>query len=608
MLYYISIDIEVQEVIMNIDNKKIYNAYLFGAKKVMDQKNYLNKINVFPVADGDTGSNLSSMMNAIIRETQEKENVKETFESIADAALGGARGNSGIIFAEYLNGVSIELNHEAVLSVENFASANHSAVKYAYNAINNPVEGTMITVIKEWANALVEFANKATNVVELLTLSNERLEESVVQTQYQLDSLKKASVVDSGAKGFAYFIGGILEFLKSGKTELEDEITNLRIDLAEVEEPLHVHTELTHRYCTEAIFNGNETNLSVVKERLTSLGDSLIVAGNDRIKRVHIHTDDPAKVFEILKEEANITYQKVDDMLLQNEIVENRRSSIAIVTDSIADLPKSFVDEHQIQVIHLSLLFEDVSYLDKLTIQTKKILEYSKNKSLPTSSQPDTQQLENKFQYLQTYYDKIIVLTVSKSLSGTHNVVNKVASKLSTKEKPITVLNTKQNSGAEGLLVMECARLLDQGTSYDDIITTMNTHIANSKIFVCIKTLENMIKSGRLSIKAGKIAKLIGMKPIITLDEEGKGGLSTIAFSFESSQKKLIKHVNKILKTRKIKSYSLVHVDNLDEAVIFSQRMESIIGFKPEYIEETSAIVAVGAGQGAIGFSYILEE
>ena len=98
------------------------------------------------------------------------------------------------------------------------------------------------------------------------------------------------------------------------------------------------------------------------------------------------------------------------------------------------------------------------------------------------------------------------------------------------------------------------------------------------------------------------------MKPIITLDEDGKGGLSGIAFSFNSSQKKLIKHVKKLLKTKKIKSYSLVHVDNLDEAIEFKKVLETIIGFEPEYIVETSAIVAVGAGSGAIGFSYILED
>lgn len=592
---------------MSIDNKKIYNAYLFGAKRVMDQKNYLNRINVFPVADGDTGSNLHSMMHAIIRESEEKDTVKSTFESIADAALGGARGNSGIIFAEYLNGVSIELDDNSTTSLTHFANANHEAVKYAYNAISNPVEGTMITVIKEWASALVEFAGRATNVVELLTMSNERLEKSVTETQYQLESLKKAAVVDSGAKGFAYFIDGITEFLKSGKEELEDEITNLKIDLSEVEEPLHVHTELTHRYCTEAIFHGDKGKLDQVREHLESLGDSLIVAGNDRIQRVHIHTDEPATVFEILKEHTNITYQKVDDMLLQSEIVENRRSTIAILTDSIADLPKSFIDEHQIHVINLNVIFEDINYLDKLTIRTKKLLEYSKGKPLPTSSQPDTQQIENKFQYLQTYYDQIIVLTVSEALSGTFNVINKVAKKLSTPEKNISVLNTKENSGAQGLLVMECARLVDEGRSYDEILTIMNEHITNSKIFVCIKTLENMIKSGRLSTKAGKVAKAINMKPIITLDENGKGGLSTVAFSFESSQKKLLKHVRKTLKTRKIKAYSIVHVDNLEDAKTFSKKMADVIGFEPEYIEETSAIVAVGAGRGAIGFSYILE-
>jgi len=592
---------------MNIDNGKLYNAYLFGAKNVMENKNYLNKINVFPVADGDTGSNLSSTMKAIIRESKIKESVKDSLESIADAALGGARGNSGIIFAEYLNGVSIEMNSGSIITTEHFANANSKAVKYAYDAISNPVEGTMLTVIKVWADALMEFVHKATDFVELLTLSNERLEKSVINTQYQLSCLKKASVVDSGAKGFECFVKGILEFIKSGKDEVNQEIKDNGLVMEEIDAPLHSYEDLTYRYCTEATFKGDSEKLKLIKAELESLGDSLIVAGNDRIQRVHIHTDMPSRVFEALGKYVHVSYQKVDDMKLQSDMIANRKANIALVTDSIADLPEEFIDLHQIHVVSLNILFEDVSYLDKLTIKTDKLLEYSKDKELPTSSLPDVKQIHNRLSYLLSYYEQVLVMTVSSELSGTYDQFVKVAQKLSHEGKQVKVINTKQNSGAEGLLVMEAARLIEQGVEFEEIVLRITKSIEDSKIFVCIKTLENMIKSGRLSMKAGKIAKAIGMKPIITLDKDGMGKLSTVAFSFKSSQKKLKRHITKILKTRKIKSYSLVHVCNLDEAIAFAEELHEIIGVKAEYITETSAIVGIGAGIGAIGFSYILE-
>ena len=166
--------------------------------------------------------------------------------------------------------------------------------------------------------------------------------------------------MDSGAKGFACFVEGVLEFFKSGKEDASEAIKQLRETVEEIEEPLHTHTELTYRYCTEAMFEGKKDVLESIKNELVDFGDSLIVAGNDRVLRMHIHTDEPANVFEVLNNRVKVTYQKVDDMKLQSEVIEHRKSKIALVCDSIADLPQSFVDEHQIHMLHLNIFFEEM--------------------------------------------------------------------------------------------------------------------------------------------------------------------------------------------------------------------------------------------------------
>ncbi|MBU3130240.1 DAK2 domain-containing protein [Clostridium tagluense] len=132
----------------NINGEVLYNAFLSGVIHVRKQKNALNKMNVFPIPDGDTGSNLISTMNAIIEETKFENSIKATINSMADAALIGARGNSGIIFAQFINGINEEINDTEVLTISTFAEALKRAVPYAYKAILNPVEGTMITVRK----------------------------------------------------------------------------------------------------------------------------------------------------------------------------------------------------------------------------------------------------------------------------------------------------------------------------------------------------------------------------------------------------------------------------------------------------------------------------
>jgi len=174
------------------------------------------------------------------------------------------------------------------------------------------------------------------------------------------------------------------------------------------------------------------------------------------------------------------------------------------------------------------------------------------------------------------------------------------------KSDTIKVIDSKQNSGAEGLVVMECAKLLDQGASFEEAIEGTYKNIEKSKILVCVKTLENMIRSGRLSVKAGKIANFVGMKPIVTLDKEGKGGLGGFAFSFKGSQRKAIQHMKKLTKTQSIRSYSIVHINNEEEALLFAAKVEAEIGIPPTYIMETSSIIAIGAGEGGVAIAYVL--
>ncbi len=137
-----------------LDGKQLYYSFLAGAQRIFDNQKLLNKINVFPVADADTGTNLASTMRSIIDTAIPTDNIKITANALADAALVGARGNSGIIFAQFLYGFSNEIKNEKSITVQSFKEIIKEAVKYAYDSISNPVEGTMITVLREWSEGL----------------------------------------------------------------------------------------------------------------------------------------------------------------------------------------------------------------------------------------------------------------------------------------------------------------------------------------------------------------------------------------------------------------------------------------------------------------------
>lgn len=597
---------------VTISNRKLFYAYLSGAKEVMNHKNALNSINVFPVADGDTGNNLFSMMNNIVQEAiyqpEFDDNFEDAFETIANAALMGARGNSGIIFAQYLNGISVNMAGAGVLSMDRFIGAHHTGVDYAYKAIENPVEGTMITVMRVFDEALKKYKDHTKDFVELLEHAYRDLEKALKETTNQLQVLKKASVVDSGAKGFTLFVQGFIHFLKGDLEEFifsgEEEL----LDISEAAEAAHVHEEIKFRYCTEALIQGDNLEAQYIREILHGLGDSLIVAVNRKKARIHLHTDRPYEVMERLQSFSKILFQKADDMVRQNEVLSSRRSKIALVTDSIADLPQEMMDAFQVHMIPIHLLVEETNYLDKLTIRNGQALEFSKHShTFPTTSQPDVKSVENLFATLKQHYESIIAVTVSKTLSGTYNVVQQAAAKFTESGYPITVIDSKQNSGAEGLLVMKCAQDIMAGKTYVEIVERVQAIVPNSKILVKIKNIDNMIRSGRLSIRMGKVAKWVNLKPVITLDQNGKGSIERVAFSDQGATNKTIAHVRKVMKSKNITEYAIVHINDLKEALQYAALFEKIIGKKPAYITETSSVIAVGAGQSAVAIAYLTE-
>jgi hypothetical protein len=578
-----------------LNNELIYKSFILGAKNVIQEKNGLNAINVFPVPDGDTGSNLASMMQSIIERSKLGKTSEETLQSIADAAIVGARGNSGIIFAQYIYGFSLEVQNE--VNKETFTDMLKRAFNYAYQSIAKPVEGTMITVMRAFAHAVDSFKEKGNDFLDILSNAYEAVKIELARTPELLAVLKENKVVDAGAKGFVHFIEGFIKALKGEE-----------IDMTEHESIEHIHVEHLEdsqfRYCTEALLRGSNFDLNNIRQSLAKDGDSLVVAGSDKTVRIHIHSDHPDQVFEKLSKLGTISEQKVDDMRRQFEAANHPKYKIALVTDSIADLPVSFVDEHQIHQFPLNLHMEDTIYYDKLTIQSDRFYQMMDELSVyPTSSQPNQKTLENFFSFLTTYYDEIIVITVSEEMSGTYRAFVDAANKFSNKK--IRVINSKQNSGAEGLLVMKAQELIQQGLPIDEIVKKMDYYIKHSKIFVSVRTLKYMVKNGRVSKVTGVIGKITNLKPVISIDENGKGIISDKGLSLKSSDKKIYNRVKEAFDRSGIEKYAIVHANGGKRVYEYVNKYTKLIGRAPDYVMDISTIVAMNAGLGTIAISYI---
>ena len=370
--------------VTSLNGKNLYYLFLAGARKILENQAEINKINVFPVPDADTGTNLASTIRSIIDNITPHPSYKITADAIAIAALDGARGNSGVIFAQFLYGLSNETSDCREVSISSFSESINHSIRYIYEAFSNPVEGTMLTVIRDWAQYIDKHKERLEDFTHLLHESCEAARKSLFETTAKLKVLAKANVVDAGGKGFVLFLEGIIEYVKTGNIRQVLELKGQK-ELFEFPEEEVDPESLTYQYCSEALIKGDKLNKEKIREAVSSLGDSLIIAGSDCNLRLHIHTDEPAKLFETLRPFGTLAFQKADDMFRQYEVAHNRKYNIALVTDSTCDMPDEIYDKYQVQQIPLNLHIGENNYLDKLTIhpdQFYKILEETTCKPL----------------------------------------------------------------------------------------------------------------------------------------------------------------------------------------------------------------------------------
>jgi len=593
--------------ITEIDGRQLYQSFLSGAHRIFENQKLLNKINVFPVADADTGTNLASTMRSIIDISTPNINLKLSAVSIADAALTGARGNSGIIFAQFLYGFSNELKAKETITVDDFAESMKQAVKYAYEAIANPVEGTIISVIKDWAEHLYQLKDNIDDFIRLLIDALVKASESLKETAKQMELLAKKHVVDAGAKGFVVFLEGMLEFFKTGKaisTEIlqQDEV---------LEEDIISHDEVTFRYCTEALITGTKLDKEKIRETIQGYGDSMVVAGSDKKMRIHVHTDTPWSLFVQLGELGTIASQKVDDMVIQNEIVSNAKHKTAILTDSTCDLPDELIEKYQIQMIPLNIHFGMSSYLDRITIQPEQFYNLlDTSHDYPTTSQPAYKEFYNKYNYLSTHYDSIIAVHISDKLSGTWQNSLNAANKVSEASgKKIDVINSNTLCNPLGLSVLRAARALEDGMTHDEIADSLPRWSNNTRLLVSSRTMKYMVKSGRVSQAKGLVGRLLNIKPVVTVSRETVGRTETFGkpFTLKQSRNLIYSDLKKFIDGKKVWGHAISHAQNPKTAAIFAEKLEELTGKKPEFIINASPVLVTHVGNGVVAVSVMLD-
>ena len=311
-----------------IDAASLQRAFLAAARELEARKEWINELNVFPVPDGDTGTNMSLTIMAAAKEVAalENPNMKDLARAISSGSLRGARGNSGVILSQLFRGFTKEIKNVDAIDTTTLANAMVRGTETAYKAVMKPKEGTILTVAKGMADKAMELAAQTDDILEMVEEVIRHGDYVLSQTPEMLPVLKQAGVVDSGGQGLMQVVKGGFEGLtgKVSDFKIPGETVDLGPSRTEAVKRSEIDTaDIRFGYCTEFIINlekefGDEDE-QVFKSYLESIGDSLVVVSDDEIVKVHVHTNHPGLAFEKALTFGSLARMKVDNMREEHE-------------------------------------------------------------------------------------------------------------------------------------------------------------------------------------------------------------------------------------------------------------------------------------------------
>ena len=306
-------------MIQCIDGKKFRDMFVSGANNLQNNKDLVDKLNVFPVPDGDTGTNMSLTISYAIKELSKVENddITNVGKALSKGSLMGARGNSGVILSQIIRGIAKSVEGKETLNVVDLANALKNGSDTAYKAVIKPIEGTILTVVRESGEYALQIAKEDMDMIEFLELVVAKANESLNKTPELLKALKEAGVVDSGGKGLVLIYEGMLSSLKGNDIESVEGGTSSDVDV-NVEQNISTE-DIKFQYCTEFILESNKVDDLTIRERFMKYGDSLAVVGDEGVIKVHVHTNDPGLAIQEALSYGQLLTIKIENMKLQHE-------------------------------------------------------------------------------------------------------------------------------------------------------------------------------------------------------------------------------------------------------------------------------------------------
>ena len=505
-----------------VDGPRLSRSLLAASDWVTAGRDEINRINVFPVPDGDTGTNFSLTLRSVadaLRALGDSP-LDNTARTAARGAVLGARGNSGMMLAHFLLGFAEALEGREQGTAQDIASAIRQGADRLYSSLDDPQEGTIITVAREAGLAAERAAADSPDISLFMSRLLAEGEVALARTPELMAVLKEAGVVDAGGKGFVRMIEGVVRLIEGDPilpaTATTGEFSSIPAA------GFDVAAERDFQFCTEAMVRGEQLpSANEVRSVLREFGGSVQVVVAGDILKLHVHTDTPDAVFTCAARWGTVSATKAEDMRVQHrKLAHPERRPVAIVADSSSDLPDAVLDRHHIALVPLQVMFGDTVYRDRVELKPEAFYAtMRRSRAHPTTSQPTPAEFVRVLRDARSEADEVVAVLVASRLSGTFQ-----AGMMAARAANIDGVEFVDSASASlglGLLALRGAELAESGWSARDIAEELRRVRRQSGALVTVDRFDNLLRSGRVTRGKAWLAGLLDVKPILGLDDLG---------------------------------------------------------------------------------------
>lgn len=596
-----------------LDGPRLRRSLVAACDHAQHARAELNRINVFPVPDGDTGTNLALTVQAIAETLRPNSarTVSAVATEAAQAAVLGARGNCGMMLSHFLLGFAESVQGRHRLAPPEVGAALSAGVDHLSSALEHPVEGTILTVMRDTAAAARETA--FADFVPLLEHLLDAARRSLERTPDLLPVLRQAGVVDAGAKGFVHLLEGILHYVNGDPVVEADQDFRAPPAVTSVDFP---EAEERFRYCVEGLVRGPDLpSQREVHGALRTRGDSLIVIRSEGVLKVHVHTDDPDGIFAALRGYGTLATHKAEDMRAQHETVERAaaghvrlaRRPVTVVTDTAADLPDEQLRAHGIRMIPLLLVAEETVYRDRYDISAEEFADRMRTDAeLPTTSQPAPAAFLEGFARAAEDGEEVVAVVVGSGLSGTYASAEAAAGRFG--DAPVHLVDSRGASLLQGLLTLKAAELAESGVRPEAIVERLAAIRDRSGILFTVRRFDRLLASGRVGKGKALLGSVLGVRPVLGLTVDGRVRPLGRALGDRRVETALLDLLHGQVREARQVRFGVIHVACPEVAQRVSNTLRARYGDVEVLVHPATPVIATHTGPGAWGVAYMVED